>query len=69
MYNKNFIKLCLDGKVRMSDIDDFIDYWHNSEIDIPLYDYLGMTEYEYNLWITDNTSLPRIIKAHKEGGF
>jgi len=32
-------------------IDDEIEQWHNSDIDIPLHEYLGMTEKEYAKWV------------------
>ena len=31
-----------------STLDDFIDEWHNSDSDQPLFDYLGMTYEEYS---------------------
>lgn len=32
-------------------IADRIDAWHNSDSDLPLHDYLGMTWEEYQQWV------------------
>jgi hypothetical protein len=37
-----------------SSIDARIDAWHSSNSELPLYQYLGMTEKEYVLWVERN---------------
>jgi len=63
----SFIQQCLEGKALIDDIDDFIDLWHESDSDLPLHQFLGMTRPEYSLWVADPNVLPHIINAHKQG--
>lgn len=63
----SFIELCLEGKALVNDIDDFIDLWHESDSDLPLHQFLGMTRSDYSLWVADPAVLPHIINAHKQG--
>jgi len=61
----NFIDRCINGDALMSEIDDYIDQWHESDSDLPLYDYLGMSKKEYALYLEDHAHLASIITAHK----
>jgi hypothetical protein len=60
----SFIDLALGGQARPEEIDDFVDRWHE-EPDGELHAYLGMTEAEYALWLSDPDSLPRILQARR----
>lgn len=54
-----FMDLLKEGKVDWEDIDDFIDQWHqlynedSLNVDLPLYEFLGMTQKEYAMWLED----------------
>lgn len=63
----NFIELCINGDAFDSEIDDFVDMWHEGTAgqDQELHDFLGMNWNEYSLWATKPSILPFIIKAHK----
>jgi len=61
----NFIIDCLNGDALMSDINDYIDQWHESDLDLPLYVFLGMSDIEYNFFVEDENYLGSIISAHK----
>jgi hypothetical protein len=61
-----FIDLCLEGKVPLDDIDNFIDQWHETPEGFELHDYLGMTQEEYSLWLRVPDALPYIITARHE---
>jgi len=63
---QTFIELCIEGKVLLEDIDEFVDAWHNSSSESPLNDFLGMTWDEYSLWATEPDVLPYVVKAHRE---
>lgn len=65
-----FISQCLAGDVLIDEIDDFVDQWHNGESDpnLELHEFLGMTWNEYTLWVTQPSVLPFILKAHKNKG-
>lgn len=60
----SFIEQCQAAVAQPEDIDDFIDQWHGSPAGTSLHDFLGMTEYEYALWVSDAEILPMILKAH-----
>ena len=63
----NFIRDCINGDALLTEIDDYIEVWHNSNTDELLHSFLGMTKHEYALYIEDETYLASIITAHKEG--
>jgi hypothetical protein len=62
----SFVIDCLKGKVDLSGIDGYIDKWHAGESIKPLYEYLGMTSEEYDLWVEDQTALQNIVNAHRK---
>ncbi|RYE30658.1 MAG: hypothetical protein EOP42_11850 [Sphingobacteriaceae bacterium] len=63
----DFIQDCLSDKATINDIDDYIDIWHTSDNEDELYQFLGMTEDEYSIFVTNPSYLSSIIAAHKEG--
>ena len=65
---KGFIQLCVEGKAKPENINEWIDKWHEPLVAIPLslHTYLGMTWEEYSRWVADASILPAIIEAHKE---
>lgn len=70
MFNLNessFVGLCVKGELLLDDIDDFIDEWHESDSDQEIFEYLGMTQQEYRLWVHDPDILPFIITARVQG--
>ena len=48
---KPFASLLRIGEVNPDDIDDFIDYWHENNVDKSLHEFLGMTKAEFVAWI------------------
>ncbi len=55
---QTFVSQFLRGIVSVEDIDDFIDAWHNSNSNVPLHEYLGMTMEEYKTYVqTDHLIL------------
>ena len=67
MSDKPFILKCIEGDALLTDIDDFIDEWHEIEPQTgTLHDFLGMTWEEYSLWVADPDVLPHVVTAHKE---
>lgn len=57
----NFIQKCISGEARYQEIDDFIEAWHKSNTDLPIYEFLGMTSKEYEMWMKNSDSLSSII--------
>jgi hypothetical protein len=62
----NFINDCIHGYALMSEIDDYIDGWHDSDSGLSLHEFLGMTEKEYALYVQDDVYLASIITAHRD---
>ena len=64
----SFIEMCLSGDTLPDDIDDFVDKWHESDSDLPIHEYLGMTRDEYLSWVKDPSVLLHIVSAHHVHG-
>ncbi|MDO7360404.1 MULTISPECIES: hypothetical protein [Acinetobacter] len=65
---KTFIDLCLSGDVFIDEIDDYIDKWHDGEGEnLELFEFLGMTADEYELWLKAPQQLATIISAKERG--
>lgn len=61
-----FINLVLSGDALIDEIDDFIDEWHeNTDLDMPLSDFLGLSREEYDLWVERNETLKFILFARR----
>ena len=57
-----FLDLYLQNKVRLEDIDDYVDIWHTDiSIGKSLHEYLGMSWEEYAGYV-EGTLIERIIK-------
>jgi len=55
--NTTFVEKYLHGRARPSEIEDFVEQWHEGNIDCPLPEFLGLTNEEYAHWVEDPTSL------------
>lgn len=55
------------GEVMADEIEDFVGYWHDSESDEELHDFLGLTWEEYSLWVSDPEYVNLIITARING--
>ena len=64
-HTKTFLEMCLDREASPSEIDDFVDQWHNSDTPGSLSEFLGFTPEEYASWVEQPDSLDRIISARK----
>lgn len=63
-----FIAKCISGDVFLDEIDDYVDAWHDdSSSTMELYEYLGMTQSEYSLWMTTPSILGLIVNARRNG--
>ena len=68
MYNKTYIQACLDGEATIFEIEKYIEYWHENDIDMTLREFLGFTEYEYQEWGKSSNSIIRdIMRCRVEG--
>jgi hypothetical protein len=63
----NFIQECLSGTAGLTDIDTYIEQWHQCNSDKPIHDFLGLTSYEYSLWVENPKVLSEIVTARHNG--
>jgi hypothetical protein len=59
----SFMGKCLAGEASPSDIDDFVDQWHEGSGEGSLRAFLGFTKEEYALWVEQPQSLDIILFA------
>lgn len=62
----NFIDRCVLGESSPEDIEDCIDQWHITGRKGSLAGYLGMTRFEYVLWLFFPDILPSIIVGRRK---
>lgn len=60
-----FIDACLQGKAKLSQVNDWIDKWHNEKLEISLHSFLGLSKVEYEKFVMDNDYLQKVISAKK----
>jgi hypothetical protein len=53
------------GEYLASEIDDFIDRWHEEKPSCTLRDYLGFDEDEWDVWLMDDSALGQIALARQ----
>lgn len=63
----NFINDCLEFEAELEDVDEYTNNWINGEYDCDLFEYLGMTEEEYDYWNKNKSSevLRIIMHCHE----
>lgn len=67
-----FIDACLFNRAAVSDVDDWVDRWHDSAGSpdghpVSLEDYLGLTEEEYSQWMLDSSILRNVVVSRAYG--
>lgn len=61
-----FVQMCLRGRAAPSDIDDWIDRWHEATEPDTLAEFLGFTSVEYARWVAHPEALGEILAEHRE---
>jgi hypothetical protein len=61
----NFILKCCKGLTNHTEIDDYIHEWHEGNSELPLYEFLGMTENHYKIFVVKPEELKNIINIYK----
>ena len=61
-----FLEKVANGQSSLDLIDDAVEEWHKSDRAVSLPEHLGMTEYEFGLWIKDARVLKIILAAKKK---
>lgn len=65
----SYLEGLIKGEYLVDEIDDFVDQWNDSDDNVQsLREYLGMTELEYNFWVTKGDNSLKIIIAAREQG-
>ncbi len=49
-----FVQRCIDGRAAISELDDYIEYWHTHDTEVGLSDFLGLTRAECEQWAKRN---------------
>jgi hypothetical protein len=60
-----YIEKVLEGTALWTDIDDYIERWHDAAGDSGIEDFLGMTKEDYGLFVEQPRSLRFILAAHE----
>lgn len=67
--DRTFVDACLNGEAFPSDVDDWVDLWHDTEFaaaEPTLDEFLGFSEDEGKLWVEKPLSLGVILAARKK---
>lgn len=64
----NFVEMVKKGLCSIDEIDNYIDKWHDEYTgNLELYEFLGMTENEYEQWLINPSSLKTMfVKNHSK---
>ncbi len=65
--SERYIDLVLDGRAVWTDIDDYVERWHEGRSTESLHEYLGLHWDEYAVWGEKPQSLRLIIAARRRG--
>jgi type II restriction/modification system DNA methylase subunit YeeA len=57
--------MAVRGDILPDEIDDFIEFWHNSDSSVELHEFLGLTWEEYSLWVANPHYVDLIIAARR----
>jgi hypothetical protein len=52
-----FMEALRKGECTLNDADGYVEAWHTSDSQLPLHEYLDMTEGEYQLWVLNPNNL------------
>ena len=66
MSKKNFINDCINADALLEEIDDYVDAWHESDSEDTIYEFLGMSQKEYRMWVENDSMLKYIVKGRLE---
>ncbi len=61
-----FVELCLAGRAKPGEVDDYVDLWHDGSSSLPLHEFLGLTWEEYGAWVEDSDKIVQILAARRE---
>lgn len=59
-----FVEGYKKGIYKANDIDKFLFNWHNSQEDTLVFEALGISEEDYNVWLMDKTKFNEIFDKY-----
>lgn len=65
-YPITFMDEFLTGNVTADEVDDWVDEWHDGGTNVPLSEFLGLNQEEYNRWVMKPNALEDMKKEHEE---
>ena len=65
--NRTFVESVLEGEAFETEINDFVEAWHESTSKETLHEFLGFTREEYGLWVEQPETLRCILLSRKKG--
>lgn len=65
-FGESWVNRCLAGEISMTQIGEYIEYWHGNATGKTLPEFLGMTDQEYGRWLAtgEDSTLREILDAH-----
>ena len=63
---KTFVSEVLHDNALLSDIDDWVENWHNNVKTSEIHEYLGMSIEECKIWMTNPDYIEQIIEDARE---
>ena len=60
----NFMNLCIQGKASYKDVDEYVEYWHKSNTNLELHEFLGLTFEEYGQFIKEDC-FNRLVESRR----
>lgn len=67
---ETFVNDVLAGIAAPSDLDDYIEYWHEGYAgDVELHEYIGMSQADYTIWINDPKHIYKVINHERSRRF
>ena len=63
--SERYLDQVLDGAALWTDIDDYVQRWHDERPQDELHEFLGFTSDEYALWVEQPRALRLIIAARE----
>lgn len=65
---ESFLKKCLEGTAKLSELGDYVERWHDENNgDMSLREFLGLTEAEYSAWGKNGDDIfEEFLSARKE---
>lgn len=66
--NKTYAEAYLNGEVNISDLDEYVDFWHRNKLGVSLREFLGFTREEYEAWAkSEDEKIHEILKSRDTG--